>query len=47
MRIGAEPWRDAPLPVGYRRAVVTGIAVPRTSSPVHVRFIVFELDEGP
>ncbi|WP_431268197.1 hypothetical protein [Dankookia sp. P2] len=43
--MSAEP-PDAPLPVGYRQAVVTGITVPLTFSLVYFRFMVFELDEG-
>jgi hypothetical protein len=45
--MSAEPPPDAPLPVGYRQAVVTGITVPLTFSLVYFRFIVFELDNGP
>jgi hypothetical protein len=45
--MSAEPSPDAPLPVGYRQAVVTGITVPLTFSLVYFRFIVFELDNGP
>ena len=45
--MSAEPPPDAPLPAGYRQAVVTGITVPLTFSLVYFRFIVFELDSGP
>ena len=45
--MSADPPPDAPLPVGYRQAVVTGITVPLTFSLIYFRFIVFELDDGP